>query len=74
MSIVNELIEKLVEKNGIDLSGTFTVSVVPGGVTVKGRALTVVIDRPSKEIFRADTDINMQLSVGELVIPLPRIK
>ena len=31
MSLVDDLIENLVERNAIDLNGTFTVSLVDGG-------------------------------------------
>ena len=36
MSIVDDLIENLVERNVIQLNGTLTVSLVDGGVKVKG--------------------------------------
>ena len=75
MSIVDELIENLVEKNAIDLNGTFTVSLVEGGVSVKGHVLAVVRDdKKKKEIFRADAPIDAQVTVGAIVIPLPEIK
>ena len=75
MSIVDELIENLVERNAIDVNGTLTVSVIDGGVSVKGHVLSTVRDeRKRKEIFKADAPIDAQVSVGTIVIPLPEIK
>jgi len=75
MSIVDELIENLVEKNAIDLNGTFTISVVNGGLTVKGVAHSSLKDtKRNKEIFKADTPVDAQVTVGEIVIPVPEIK
>ena len=76
MSIVDDLIENLVERNAVDLNGTFTVSLVPGGLSVKGLAHTSLKDtrKNNKEIFKADAPIDVQVSVGEIVIPVPEIK
>jgi hypothetical protein len=76
MSIVDDLLENLVERNAIDLNGTFTISVVNGGLTVKGLAHTSLKDtrKNNKEIFKADVPIDAQVSVGDIVIPVPEIK
>jgi hypothetical protein len=75
MSIVDDLIENLVERNAVDLNGTFTISVVQGGLAVKGHVLsTVRDDKKKKELLKVDAPIDAQVSVGEIVIPLPQIK
>ena len=75
MSIVDELIENLVERNAIDLNGTFTISVIDNGISVKGHVLSTIRDeRKKKELLKTDAPIDMQLTVGTLVIPLPEIK
>jgi hypothetical protein len=76
MSIVDDLLENLVERNAIDLNGTFTISVVNGGLTVRGLAHTSLKDtrKNNKEIFKADVPIDAQVSVGDIVIPVPEIK
>jgi hypothetical protein len=76
MSIVDDLIDNLVERNAIELNGTFTISVVNGGVSVKGLAHTSLKDtrKNNKEIFKADVPIDTQISVGTIVIPVPQIK
>ena len=75
MSIVDELIENLVERNAIDLNGTFTISVIDNGISVKGHVLSTIRDeRKKKELLKTDAPIDMQLTVGTIVIPLPEIK
>jgi hypothetical protein len=75
MSIVDDLIENLVERNAIDLTGTFTISVIDGGLSIKGHALSTVRDvRKNKDILKVDAPIAAQVAVGEIVVPVPEIK
>lgn len=75
MSIVDELIENLVERNAIDLNGTFTISVIDNGISVKGHVLsTLRDDKKKKELLKTEAPVDMQLTVGTIVIPLPEIK
>ena len=75
MSIVDDLIENLVERNAIDLNGTFTISVIDNGISVKGHVLsTLRDDRKKKDLLKTDAPVDLQLTVGTIVIPLPEIK
>jgi hypothetical protein len=75
MSIVDDLIENLVERNAIELNGTFTISVVANGISVKGHVLSTLRDeKKKKELLKTDAPVDMQLTVGTIVIPLPEIK
>jgi len=75
MSIVDDLIENLVERNAIDLTGTFRIAVVDGGLSVKGTVnSTVRDDRRKKEILKVAAPVDARVSIGEVVIPLPEIK
>ena len=75
MSIVDDLIENLVERNAIDLNGTFTISVIDNGISVKGHVLsTLRDDKKKKELLKTEAPVDMQLTVGTIVIPLPEIK
>ena len=75
MSIVDDLIENLVERNAIDLNGTFRIAVVDGGLSVKGTVnSTVRDDRRKKEILKVAAPVDARVSIGEVVIPLPEIK
>ena len=75
MSIVDDLIENLVERNAIDVNGSFTISVIDNGISVKGHVLSTIRDeRKKKELLKTDAPIDVQLTVGTIVIPLPEIK
>jgi hypothetical protein len=75
MSIVDDLIENLVERNAVDLSGTFTISLVDGGIQIKGQALSSLRDqRKNKTILNATIPVDAEMKVSALVIPLPAIK
>ena len=75
MSIVDDLIENLVERNAIELNGSFKIAVVDGGVTVKGTINSTVRDtRKGKAILKVTGPIDARVTVGEIVIPLPEIK
>ncbi len=75
MSLVDDLIENLVERNAIDVNGTFTIAVVDGGLRLKGTLMSVTRDqRKNKQILKVDVPVDAQVSVGTIVIPLPQIK
>jgi len=75
MSIVDDLIENLVERNVVGLSGTFAVSLVDGGIRIKGQALSSLRDqKKNKTILNATIPVDAEMKVSALVIPLPAIK
>ncbi len=75
MSLVDDLIENLVERNAIDLNGTFTVALIDGGVRIKGAVMSTVRDeKKKKQLLKVDVPVDAQVRVGEIVIPLPQIK
>ena len=75
MSLVDDLIENLVERNAIDLKGTFTVTLIDGGVRIKGALQSTMQDlRKNKQILKADVPVDATVSVGAIVLPLPQIK
>ena len=75
MSIVDDLIENLVERNAIDLNGAFKIAVVDGGITLRGTVNATVRDtKKGKSILKVTGPIDARVQVGEVVIPLPQIK
>jgi hypothetical protein len=75
MSLVDDLIENLVERNAIDLNGTFSVALVDGGVRITGTAMSTVRDqKKNKAILKANVPIDARVSIGAIVIPVPQIK
>ena len=75
MSIVDDLVENLIERNAIRLNGTFTITLIDGGMALKGQVLSTLRDqRKNKDVLNVNAPIDAQLKVGEIVIPLPQIR
>ena len=75
MSIVDDLIENLVERNAVQLNGTFTVALVDGSVKVKGTIFSTLSDqKKNKTILNANIPVDADVKVGDIVIPVPNIK
>ena len=74
MSIVDDLVENLVERNAIDLNGTFTVALVDGGLKVKGTVFSTLRDqKKNKNLLNVSIPVDADVKVGDVVIPLPPI-
>jgi hypothetical protein len=74
MSLVDELIESVVERNTVTLNGALTVALVDGGITVKGTVVSTVRDRKkNRAVMKINVPIVAELKVGAIVIPLPEI-
>jgi hypothetical protein len=75
MSIVDDLIENLVERNTIKLNGTMAIALVAGGLKVKGRLSSTVRDsKRNKDLVKVEIPVDADVKVGELTIPLPQIR
>ena len=75
MSIVDDLIETIVERHAVTLKGTFTLSLVDGGIRIRGEALSSLRDqKKNRVILDTAVPIDAELRVGGIVIPLPAIK
>jgi hypothetical protein len=75
MSIVDDLVENLIERNAIRLNGTFTITLIDGGIALKGQFLSTLHDqRKNKDVLNVNAPIDAELKVGEIVIPLPQIR
>ena len=49
MSIVDDLVANLVERNAIALNGAFTIALVDGGITVKGTVFSTLRDQRKRD-------------------------
>jgi hypothetical protein len=75
MSVVDDLVENLVERNAVKLNGALTISLVDGGLTVKGRLFSTLRDqKKGKDLLNAEIPVDAQVRVSEVVIPLPQIR
>jgi hypothetical protein len=75
MSIVDDLVENLIERNVIRLNGNFTITLIDGGVALKGQVLSTLRDqRKNKDVLHVNAPIDAEMTVGAIVIPLPQIR
>jgi len=75
MSVVDELVENLVERNVIKLNGALTISLVDGALSVRGRLLSTLRDqKKGKDLLNVEIPVDAQLKVSDVVIPLPQIR
>jgi hypothetical protein len=74
MSIVDDLVENLVERNAIRLNGTLSITLVNGGVSVKGTLVSTLRDqKKGKDLLNVNIPVDARVKVGDLVIPVPHI-
>lgn len=75
MSIVDDLVENLVERNAIRLNGHFTINLVHGGITMKGQVLSTLRDqKKNKDVLSIKAPIDATVTIGDIVIPVPQLK
>jgi hypothetical protein len=75
MSIVDDLVSNIVERNALRLNGTFTIALVEGGLSLKGTVLSTLRDqKKGKDILSIKAPIDAEVRVGEIVVPLPHIQ
>jgi hypothetical protein len=75
MSVVDDLVENLVERNAVKLNGALTISLVEGGLTVKGRLFSTLRDqKKGKDLLNVEIPVDAQVKVSEVVIPVPQIR
>jgi hypothetical protein len=75
MSIVDDLVENLVERNAVKLNGALTISLVDGGLVIKGRLYSTLRDqKKGKDLLNVDIPVDAQVRVGDVVVPVPQIK
>lgn len=71
MSIIDDLVKALLERNEIILNGGITIGLVNGSVKMKGEVSSAIRDRQKNKITATMVvPLSAQVGVGELVIPL----
>ncbi|HEY2908115.1 MAG TPA: hypothetical protein VGJ29_19570 [Vicinamibacterales bacterium] len=74
MSIVDDLVANLVERNSVTLNGSLTIALVDGGVTIKGSLQSTLRDqKKDRDILHVDIPVDANVRVGEFVVPVPKI-
>jgi hypothetical protein len=75
MSIVDDLIENLVERNAVRLKGTLGITLVDGGIRITGQVFSTLHDqKKNKDVLNVNIPVDAQLQVADVVIPLPKIQ
>lgn len=71
MSIIDDLVKALLERNEIILNGGITIGLVNGGVKMKGEVSSAIRDRQKNKVTATMVvPLSAQVGVGELVIPV----
>jgi hypothetical protein len=74
MSIVDDLVANLVERNSVTLNGSLTIALVDGGVTIKGSLQSTLRDqKKDRDILHVDIPVDANVRIGEFVVPVPKI-
>ena len=75
MSIVDDLIDNLVERNAVRLNGALSISLIDGGIRITGQVFSTLRDqKKNKDILNINIPVDAQVKVGDIVIPVPRIQ
>jgi hypothetical protein len=75
MSIIDDWIQSLVERNGIRLTGALAIQLVDGGVNISGAFQSVLRDQnKNKDLLKVNIPVVARVKVGEIVIRLPNIQ
>ena len=74
MSIVDDLVANLVERNAIRLNGALTIALLDGRVRVTGTIVSTLRDQKrNKDILNVNIPVAAEVRVGDVVIPVPNI-
>ena len=71
MSIVDDLVENLVERNAVRVTGALAVNLVDGGIKISGVLRSTLRDqKKNKDLLHVNIPVAAQVKVGVIVIPL----
>jgi hypothetical protein len=73
MSIIDDLVSNLAERHSIRLNGAFTITLVNGGVTVKGHVFSTLRDqKKNRDVVNINAPVDADVRIADIVIPLPQ--
>ena len=74
MSLVDDLVENLVERNVFRVTGALALTLVDGGIHVSGTLRSTLRDqKKGKDLLNLNIPVMADLKVGDVVVPLPHI-
>ena len=72
MSIVDDLVANLVERNAIALNGALVIELLDGGIKITGTIVSTLRDqRRNKDILQVNIPVDANVKVGDIVVPVP---
>ena len=72
MSIVDDFVENLVERNAARVTGALSVQLVNGGLKITGALRSTLRDqKKNKDLLHINIPVTANVTIGEIVIPLP---
>ena len=74
MSIVDDLVANLVERNSVKLNGSLTIALADGAISITGTVMSTLRDqKANRDVLHVNVPVDANVAVGELVVPIPRI-
>ena len=74
MSIVDDLVSNLVERNGLRLNGALAITLIDGGVRISGTLRSTLRDqKKNRDLLNVNIPVDAHVNVSDIVIPLPQI-
>jgi hypothetical protein len=74
MSIVDDLVSNLVERNAVRLKGALTIRLLPGGIQIQGTMASTLRDqKKNQDILNVNIPVDAQVKIADIVIPVPDI-
>jgi hypothetical protein len=74
MSIVDDLVSNLVERNAIRVRGALTVRLLDGGIRVSGTLASSLQDQKrNKDVLHVTVPVTADVKVADIVVPVPNV-
>jgi hypothetical protein len=74
MSIVDDFVSNLVERNAVRLHGALTIRLLPGGVQIQGSIASTLRDqKKNQDILNVNIPVDARVQIADIVIPVPDI-
>ena len=74
MSIVDDFVSNLVERNAVRLHGALTIRLLQGGIQVQGTIASTLRDqKKNQDILNVNIPVDAQVQIADIVIPVPDI-
>jgi len=74
MSIVDDFVENLVERNAVRVSGALAIQLVEGGVRITGAFRSTLRDqKKGKDVLHTNIPVIAHVKIGEVVLRLSEV-